>query len=441
MSLSDAGVFDSGNNKMTESDLTEMHGAEITVEESQLVDGWHVAMIIIGVTITLPAFLVGASIMSSVGTRAGIAAILTGDLIISLVGMAAMYIAVTRRQNTYQILTTSFGRNGSRIISFVIALTLLGWFGVTVAFFAEAVSKAFMELTGFLIPVQVCIVIGCGLMISTTIYGFRAMDILSKFTVPLMFVILLGGVIAVASDYSPREIWFARPQETSAGFGDMVSMIVGALMVGVTIVPDLARFIRRPIQVVTASGGGYVVASSVVLVLAGLPVLMTGQASLIDNMFAVGFGVPALVMMIFASWTTNVSNLYSSCLGFSQAIPSITGKRLTIFAGILGGVFALSGIMMHMTGFLVFLGIFIPPVAGIYICHFLTRLPGTTKSVSPVAMLAWGLSAGISFYLLRSGMSLTFVPALDSLLLAMISYFFISKAAGVLLRVQPGAGF
>ena len=426
---------------MSESDLLDAHGAEITVARNQLVDGWHVAMIIVGVTITLPAFLVGASIMSSVGTRTGLAAILTGDLIISLVGMAAMYIAVTRRQSTYQILDASFGPLGSRIISFVIALTLLGWFGVTVAFFAEAVAKAFLELTGIYLPVQLCIVAGCLLMTSTTIYGFRAMDLLSKFTVPLMFVILLGGVVAIASDYSFRDIWFAEPSGAPVAFGEMVSMVVGALMVGVTIVPDLARFIRRPGQVVTASGGGYGIASSLVLVLAGLPVLMTGQVSLIDNMFAVGFGIPALVMMIFASWTTNVSNLYSSCLGLSQAIPAFTGKRLAVVAGTIGGLFALSGIMTHLIGFLVFLGIFIPPVAGIYISHFLVRLPRTVKSVSPVAMLTWGLSAGISFFLARAQMSLTFVPALDSLLLAMLFYALISKATGALLRQRPDAGF
>jgi cytosine permease len=218
-------------------------------------------------------------------------------------------------------------------------------------------------------------------------------------------------------------------------------MIVGALVVGVTIVPDLARFIRRPGQVVTASGGGYGIASSLVLVLAGLPVLMTGQVGLIDNMFAVGFGVPALVMMIFASWTTNVSNLYSSCLGLSQAIPGFTGKRLTMAAGTLGGLFALSGIMTHLVGFLVFLGVFIPPVAGIYISHFMVRVPRATKSISLVAMLVWVLSAGTSFFLARAQLSLTYVPALDSLLFAMVLYALISKASGAWPRRQPDAGF
>ena len=97
--------------------------------------------------------------------------------------------------------------------------------------------------------------------------------------------------------------------------------------------------------------------------------------------------------------------------------------------------------MTHLIGFLVFLGIFIPPVAGIYISHFLVRLPPTGRTVSPGAMLSWGLAAGISFLLAQGQMSLTFIPALDSLLLAMLFYVLISKGSGVVLRERQGAGF
>ena len=41
------------------------------VSKDQTVYGWHVAVIVIGVAITLPAFLIGAEIMGALGTQQG----------------------------------------------------------------------------------------------------------------------------------------------------------------------------------------------------------------------------------------------------------------------------------------------------------------------------------------------------------------------------------
>jgi len=413
------------------------------VSEGQTVSGWHVAIIVIGVAITLPAFLIGAEIMGALGTKYGVYAILSGGAILTLIASACMYIAVSERLTTYQILDASFGKLGSRLVSFLISLTLLGWFGVTASLFGQAMAKSIEELFAVHMPVELYIVIGCMVMTLTTIYGFRAMDILSKFTVPLMMLILMTGVYFVSSNFTGEQIWNAPPNATGSmtGFGSAVSIVVGAFMVNLTILPDISRFINRKSQVYVASFGSFGSFCSLILIMAGLPGLMTGEKDLIVSMYHSGLGIPALIMMIFASWTTNISNLYSCSLGLSQVVPKIKGWQITVFSGIVGGLFALSGIMAHLIDFLVLLGIFIPPVAGIYIAHFFFSCAGSRNSISLPAILSWVLASGTAFATSSDLLVLTSIPALDSFLIAIILYGLIAKVYVYLLRSQPSGGY
>lgn len=412
------------------------------VSADQTVSGWHVAVIVIGVAITLPAFLIGAEIMGALGTEQGVFAILTGGVILALIASACMYVAVSERLTTYQMLDNSFGRVGSRLVSLLISLTLLGWFGVTASLFGQAMAKSMEELFSLHLPGEVYIILGCIVMTLTTIFGFRAMDILSKFTVPLMLVILVTGVYFVSSNFTPDQIWQAPANsfESFKSFGSVVSVVVGSFMVGLTILPDIARFINRKNQIYVASLGSYGTFFPLILIMAGLPGLMTGEKDLIVTMYDSGLGIPALIMMIFASWTTNISNLYSCSLGLSQVAPRVKRWQVTVFAGTLGGIFALSGIMEHLIQFLILLGIFIPPVAGIYISHFFFSCAKSTSRIALPAIAAWVSATGTALATSSGLFTLTTIPALDALLIAMVFYALMTRVYVYLLRSQPSDG-
>ncbi len=417
------------------------------VSKDQTVYGWHVAVIVIGVAITLPAFLIGAEIMGALGTEQGTYAILTGGVILTVIASICIYVAVSKRLTTYQLLEASFGKMGSRMVSFLMSLTLLGWFGVTVSLFGQAMAKSVEAAFGVLLPVEFYIIIGTMVMTATTIYGFHAMDILSKFSVPLMMLVLIAGVYSVASEFTWSEIWAApanapaKVKGSITSFGGAVSIVVGAFMVGVVILPDISRFINRKSQVLVASVGSYGSFSSLILIMAGLPGLMTGEKNLITVMFQSGLGVPALIMMIFASWTSNISNLYSCRLGLTQIMPQVGKIQITVGAGIVGGLVALSGIMDHLIDFLVLLGIFIPPVAGIYIAHFFFSCVNSKRAVSSAAVISWVVASLMAIATSSGLFTLTYIPALDSLLVAVISYVFIAKAYAYSLRSQPSGGY
>lgn len=409
------------------------------VPESQTVSGSHVAIIIIGVAITLPAFLVGSEIMSALGLRDGLLAIFGGGVILALIASACMYVAVSKRLSTGQILSQCFGSLGGRVVSVLISLTLLGWYGVTASLFGRAAAKSVEEMFGISMRVEIYMALGCLLMTVTAIYGFRAIDKLSRLAVPLMLLVLGAGAYFVMSNFSFRDIMNAGPSvgQSSMTVESAISLIVGSFMVALTILPDIARFIRRKKQVYGASFSSFGLFFPLILLLAGLPGVMTGERDIINSLYQSGLGIPALFMIVFATWTTNVSNLYSSSLGFSQIFPKTADWKITVCVSIAGFTGAMFGIMDHLIGFLVFLGIFIPPVAGIYLAHFFNGLKACPTAISIRAFGVWTAAVCVAFATTNNLFSLTHIPALDGLLASILIYSLISRISVFQPRSQP----
>mgnify|MGYP001453684634 CR=1 FL=1 len=413
---------------MTDSFSADSNYTHSRVPENQTVQGWHIALVLTGITITLPAFLVGAEIMTALGTVNGMIAIFIGGSILGALGVINMSLAARLRMSTYQILAFAFGDLGSRMVSGFIAFTLLGWFGVTASLFGRALAPAIKEIFDLSLSPAVLSLAGSALMTVITIFGFRAMDLLSRLTVPFMLFILGLGLYNVlsAAGEMPMMALDGRPSAQISGLGAGISLMVGSFMVGLTVVPDVARFLRRRRDAVPASLLSYVLAAPLILSGAGLPALISGDSDLITLMYKSGLGLPALFVMVFATLTTNISNLYSSSLGMAQLFPRAASWKITVGAGAIGGLMAVAGIMEHLVSFLVFLSVAVPPIAGIYVTDFMmnaaphkkTPLPG----ISLRAMLVWVLAVGLAYAGSLTGLSPTGIAACDSVIVAVLAY-------------------
>lgn len=416
--------------------LTGNHANE-TVPPSEQVSGLRIAVVIVGVAITLPAFLLGAEIIHGLGAVKGVAAIFCGGLILTLIAMLTMTVGAKSKLTTYAITQFAYGRTGARLVNLVLAVTLFGWYGVTAMLFGQACQRAVLELFGVDWPLAFYIICGSLLMIATTVFGFRAIEKLSRLSVPLMLAALFACIYSVINSHGLAEL-AAVPgnrQSPLSDFGVAISAVVGTFMVGVTIVADMSRFSRKPRDSVIAAVCSYGSFSMLILVMAGLPTLVTGEKDLMRTLYQFGFGTPALIIMIFATWTTNTSNLYSASLSIAQALPLARDWMITLTAGTVGSVLALTGIMSHFVDFLLLLGITVPPIAGIYMADFfllrrgnyrLERLAAVGRINTP-AFIAWGLAIAVAVSSSRDIIVVTTIPACDAILFASASYLLLMK--------------
>ena len=408
--------------------LTDNHSRG-PVPDRETVSGTAIAVVIIGVSITLPAFLVGTKLIGALGLIDGVLAIFLGGLLTACVGYLTMRVGTETRLSTYNVILFCFGRTGSHIVNLILAITLFGWYGVTAALFGRALSQMVESTFQVLVSPQIFTIAGGVLMVVTTIYGFRAIDRLSRIAVPLLAALLLYGVWAVLDGASIAELSgvAGRPHERLTSISAGISIVIGSFFVGVTLVPDLSRFARGRRDAITGAFLSYGIGFPVILLLSGLPVLVSAEPDLISSMTSLGLGIPALIVLVFATWTTNINNLYSASLSIARIMPRVRDWVITLVSGVIGTLLALAGIMDHFVGFLILLGIIVPPIAGVYLVNYFlirpTRINVEQLDAVPDfrwdAIGSWAIACALGFLERAQGWSITSVTAIDTLLIAM----------------------
>ncbi|MEM1261449.1 MAG: cytosine permease [Pseudomonadota bacterium] len=408
---------------------TDNHSRE-PVPASESVSGFAIATVIIGVGITLPAFVVGAQLVAALGLRKAAIAMLSGGAFTALLAFLTMRVGAKTRLSTYSIIRCCFGDWGSRFINLLLALTLLGWYGVTATLFGDALQNTIEGVYGVTLSPLLLTALGGALMILTTLFGFRAIEKLSRVAVPLLLAVLVFSVWRVFDGQTLATLMAIPGTSTPAlqSIPAAVSVLVGSFIVGVTLTPDLARFLRTPSDAIPAAALSYGLGYPAILLLAGLPVLLNTDGDLIGAMQDIGLGVAALLVMVFATWTTNVNNLYSASLGVARVFPGVPDWLVTTLCGVLGTAMALAGIMNVFIGFLILLGVFVPPIAGIYLVAHYRRSAEWTDAAEPArvvwpAVLAWGLASGWGLLgYVNADFVLSGIPVVDTLLIAMASF-------------------
>lgn len=413
---------------MSETKLNDTY-ASTALPESMTVPGWRVALIIASFTFALPGFLNGAQTGLALGFWQAVAASLLTGLILCTGACLTAIISVRTRLTTYLLVQHSFGVKGAALVNIVIALIHFCWFGVNVSFFGDAMVAAAEKGYGIPGNFSTFVIIGSVLITISTIYGFRTLDRLAMIAVPLAGVILIAVCIK-ALGTNPVDLSPSENPPVSMSFGIALSALIGGNMLTVAAMPDLSRFIRTERGAITGMALSFPFAAPLLMVIAALIALSTGETDIMKLVVSFGFGAPALLMLLLSVWTINALNLYSAGLSMAATFPKIPQIIFTLAGGAIGCIFALMGIINSFIPFLVTLGLIIPPIAAIYVIDgFITfRKDGYESSLERApafrwkAISVWVISLAITLPATASGLTLTTVPALDATITATAGY-------------------
>lgn len=402
------------------------------VPEHLTVPGWRVALIIASFTFALPGFLNGAQTGLALGFGPAVAASLIAGLVLCAGACLTAIISVRTRLNTYLLVQRSFGLKGAALVNLVIAVIHFCWFGVNVSFFGSAMVAAADE--GFGIPGSFgsFVILGSVLITISTIFGFRTLDRLAMVAVPLVGVILIA-VCALSLGNGLPALGPAESPPVPMGFGIALSALVGGNMLTVATMPDLSRYIRTERGALVGMGLSFPFAAPVLMVVSALIALATGQTDIMKLVVGLGFGVPALLMLLLSVWTINALNLYSASLSMAATFPGVRQWLFIVGGGAAGCVFALLGIIHSFIPFLVALGLIIPPIAAIYVIDGFLRfrdgtMPADVPGIRWEAVAVWVGSLAVTVPAMALDLSLTSVPALDATLLAAAAYLLVLRA-------------
>lgn len=386
--------------------------------------GRHIALVIVGGTIAIPAFLMAATIGASLGLRDAIIAFSCGCFVLGIFAAVTGFCGQRSGLSAYVLSEFAFGRWGGKVANLAVACSLLGWFGVTGTMFGRAGAQLGATVFGIELPVELYVVIGSALMVGVTLSGFKGIDKLALALVPVM-VVFLG--VAAGVSYSDVEDWTVPTGGEAMSVYTAISAVIGSYIAGVTIQPDYARFARSPKAATWSAFLALGISFPFTLSLAAVPAIAMGEPDILAVMILIGIGIPAFALLVLAAWSSNVLSLYSGSLAIATIFRRIRLPAVIATFGVVGTGLALTRVDEYLVAYLLLLGITIPPIASIYAVEtlvFRSRFDEEARRARPLvvyrSMLAWVLAI-VAGYLAQEGIfSITNVAALDSILVAAV---------------------
>lgn len=387
---------------------------------------------------SLSQFVLGATIGLSLGFWQAAAAFTLGAVLLEIV-ICFVGVAGQREGLSMVMLTrfTGFGRNGSALVSLVIAISLIGWFGVQNGIFGNSMNA----LMGG--PVWMWCVVSGVVLTALVTYGFKGMLWISRVAVPLFFGLIGYTIISTLSQHSLRELIALPPPESELTIASAATIIAGGFMTGAIIAPDMTRYNTKGWHVAVQSGTSLVISEYVVGLVGVLLGHLVGTSD-VTNIVLGTSGAIGLIIVVLATMKINDNNLYSGSLGIVSFAETVFGVRIhrglvTVMFGILGTLLSAIGFLDYFTGFLSLLGVAIPPIGGIIVAeYYLVRrqtqdlartraaeeLPKTVAGWVPGTLVVWLVAFGIGWVTQRYAIG---IPVINSLLGSMLLYVLASK--------------
>ncbi len=406
------------------------------VPEHKTVSGIHIGIIIIGVGITITAFILGSQMGLRLGFWDCLYAFYFGGFLLAIVAGFTGVVGASTRLSTAMIIKSTFGESGAKFVNSVLMLVMMGWCIVLAAFFGDAMHAGLETNWGVVsLPREFYIALGSAMMALITIFGFKALDKQSLVMVPIMLGFLFTILYLALRRMSLSDITSLETATGPAmGLGAATSIVVGSFIVGVTIFPDICRYVRNRPQAVTGSFIAFLLGYPVILILSAVPSIATGEADMMTVVTMLGFSVLGFIFLVFASLTTGTFQLYSASLAFAALVKTDKWK-LVIVVAVITTVIAIFFSIDYFLDWLTFLSILIPPISGIYVTHFLLTKRGAsnqdvTSNISVPAFGAWIAGTIVAFVAHNGSLQFTSIAAIDAILVASFCYYLLQTMAG-----------
>lgn len=414
---------------MSETQAAQAHNdyAQAPVPEKNRRSFFSISMVMLGYTFFAASMWTGGAM--GIGFKFFpdlIVVILAGNLILGLYGGLLGYAAASTNLSTHMLARYAFGVFGSKLPSFMLAFTQIGWFGVGVAMLAYPLNK----LLGW--PIMPVIYVSGLLMTLTVVFGFKAIEWISRIAVPAILLLGFWSIYTAITGNGGLAAFAAIEPKSPLTFAAGIALGVGSFISGATLTPDFVRFARNRKDGVTATVIGFTFGNSLMFFFGAIGAMAVGVADTAEVLAAQGLLGGGIALLALNIWTTNDNALYASGLGLAN----ITGWRrttVTIFAGAVGTLFA-DFLYNNFVGWLTFLSVSLPPIGGIIIADFFCRRGGSIaageqpEALRTSAMIAWVAAVLVSRYSPAEGVFC--VAPLNSIVAAAVVYLLVDKLMG-----------
>lgn len=362
---------------------------------------FSIASIWFGGIVSVPALLIGSALISSMSFSNALLAGFIGFAFVVFFMSLLSIAAVDRQKAIVPLASSSFGHRGANIIvGLVIGLSTLGWFAVQSNIAGASFSKIIFEMSGQDIPAWASSVFWGMIMVLTAVFGFKYLKWLNYIAVPSIILLLAYGLFVTFQTHTFQSVLDFRPEGKSGmSLLAAIGFSIGFISVGGVISPDYNRFAVSKKHAIWGSIMGIVPSALSLLAIGAILAVTQGTYDIVEIFASLGFPFFAMSILIMATWTSNVMNVYSSGLAFTNLFQLPDSKRsmVTLLVGLVGVLLAAAGLIDYFMEFINLLTITVTPVAGVVISDYFLSKSFTEKSIrfNWKGMLSWALGVAI----------------------------------------------
>jgi putative hydroxymethylpyrimidine transporter CytX len=434
-----------------------MPGIEPISKEERNLGGWDFFLLWAGAAISLAEIWAG-SLVVPLGLGLGLWAILLGHLIGNTPFALGGLIGSRWGIPTMVSVRPSFGIRGSYFAAALNVIQLVGWTAVMLIVCGQA-ADAISKFYGFS-NVNLWIVLSGVITTLWAVVGHRFWKWLERVSVFALLILCMVMTYIVFQEYG----WGMLSQIPRKGdFPFMVGMdlVIAMPISWLPLVSDYSRFATDSKRSFWGTWISYFIVSSW-MYLVGLMATLATQSPdpsgvVMNLMLKFGWAIPALIIVLFSTFTTTFLDIYSTAISGLNIFPKL-GERTGIWIGGIFGIIVaiIFPALLDYEHFLLFIGAMFCPLFGIVLVdYFLLRREVIdledlykregkywfSKGINPFAIVAWAI--GFAIYLGFSPMLMEKVlqikaafpwplgSSLPSMILAGLIYWFLRKQIAV----------
>ena len=317
-----------------------------------------------------------------------------GNSLLALYAAALALIASRSGLNTVLMGRFCFGEAGSRLSDFLLGFAELGWYAWGTATVAIVLVKMLGLAEGFTLPLMVFF--GMGFSI-TAIIGYKGLDVLSRVSVPLMFVLLIVSMFIATQHVGGFSGLAAVIPHQTMTVSAAITMVFGTFASGATQATNWTRLSRSGHIAVTASVVSFLLGNGLMIVAGAWCAMVYQQADIVEVMMLQGLSFAAVIMLCLNLWTIQGPTIYNVAAATCHLVRSERRRTMTLIAAAVGVLLAMGGMYEMLIPFLVLLGSIIPPIGGVIMADFWFRHRGKYPALASVQLPRYNL-AGLTAY-------------------------------------------
>jgi cytosine permease len=393
--------------------------ATAPVPAERRVGGVNILLTWLGFILVLASMSFGGGLASELTLHDLVTSVLVGNAVLAVCGFVAGYIGCKSGLSFGSLAERVFGGGWWRLAILYVPLTLVGWYAIESSIFGNFIGQTFhLSDIG-----RRTIMAAAAIFFSVSAYiGVRFIGWASYFLIPTVLLVSLFALTnsnvtdALAFNFGPTHL------DLSGGVATVMSTwIFSALLV----VPDLARFVRKPFIGGVIGAVGVLIGNTAALSIGALAASFTKQSDPAAVLVALGYTPLALILTFASVWSTNDNNMYSSSLNVARTLGRPRRSVVVALAAI-GAVVAFSNPakLTLMFSFLKIMGASASPLGGIVLGSYLLNNGGQRNTVL-APWLAWATAATVAYLL---GTTIWAIPA--GLILGFLLWWIFDKIEG-----------